>query len=49
MCLRYNEGVEGIRENPDRMGQTEAFLDAERYENVRERLVKQVRDARIWK
>lgn len=49
MCLRYNEGVEGIREIQTEWDRLKPFLDAERYENVRERLVKQVRDARIWK
>jgi alpha-glucuronidase len=49
MCLKYNEGVEGIRGIQREWDRLKPFIDAERYENVRERLVKQVRDARIWK
>ncbi len=49
MCLIYNEGVEGIREIQREWDRLKPFIDTERHENVAERLVKQVRDARIWK
>ena len=49
MCFKYNEGVAGIREIQREWDRLKPFLDSERYENVRGRLAKQVRDSRIWK
>ncbi|MBP1666426.1 MAG: alpha-glucuronidase [Bacteroidetes bacterium] len=49
LCYKYNDGVNKIREVQQVWDNLKPVLDAERYENVRERLVKQVRDARIWK
>ncbi|MZP55774.1 MAG: alpha-glucuronidase [Bacteroidales bacterium] len=49
LCYRYNDGVNKIREVQQVWDNLKPVLDAERYENVRERLIKQVRDARIWK
>ena len=49
MCLKYNDGVNQIRKIQQEWDRLKPLLDAERYGNVQERLVKQVRDARIWK
>lgn len=49
LCYKYNDGVNQIREVQQVWESLKPLLDTERYENVSERLVKQVRDARIWK
>jgi alpha-glucuronidase len=49
ICYRYDEGVKSVRMMQKEWEGTKAFVDKERYEQVAELLVKQERDARIWR
>ena len=49
MCLRYDSGVKSVRWLQTEWEKSKGFVDRERFEEVSALLVKQERDARIWK
>jgi alpha-glucuronidase len=49
MCLRYDSGVKSVRWLQSEWEKSKGFIDKERFEEVAALLVKQERDARIWK
>ncbi|MCX6332745.1 MAG: alpha-glucuronidase family glycosyl hydrolase [Bacteroidia bacterium] len=49
MCLRYDSGVKSVRWLQSEWGKSKEFIDNERYEEVKALLVKQERDAKIWR
>jgi alpha-glucuronidase len=49
MCLRYDSGVKSVRWLQSEWDKSKEFVDSERFEEVRALLIKQERDARIWK
>jgi alpha-glucuronidase len=49
MCIRYDSGVKSVRWLQSEWEKSKGFIDRERFEEVSALLVKQERDARIWK
>lgn len=49
LCLRYDGGVKSVRWLQNEWEKAKGFIDKERFEEVSALLVKQERDARIWK
>jgi alpha-glucuronidase len=49
LCFRYNEGVKSVRWLQDEWTTLKNTVDPERFETVRNLLVKQERDAKIWR
>ncbi len=49
LCLRYEEGVESVSWLQDEWNSVKSLIDSERFEDVSARLVKQERDAKIWR
>jgi len=49
LCLRYQQGVEETRMMLRTWETLEGEIDAERFDDVRQRLVKQIADAAIWR
>jgi len=49
ICFRYDEGVKSVRWLQSEWGKSKDFIDSERYEQVKALLVKQERDAKIWR
>jgi len=49
ICHRYDEGVKSVRWLQDEWASSKDFIDSERYEKVAALLVKQERDAKIWR
>lgn len=49
LCLRYEEGVDSVKWLSDQWELSKSKIDAERFETVKALLVKQERDAKIWR
>ena len=49
LCLRYDGGVKSVRWLQDEWDKSKEFIDSERFEEVRALLIKQERDAKIWR
>jgi len=49
LCLRYDGGVKSVRWMQGEWGNLKEFIDKERFEEVRALLIKQERDAKIWR
>jgi alpha-glucuronidase len=49
LCLSYDQGVKSVRWLQSEWERLKEIIDKERFEEVRALLVKQERDARIWK
>jgi alpha-glucuronidase len=49
LCIRYNDGVNSVRWLQNEWDKSKEFIDNERFEEVRSLLVKQERDAKIWR
>jgi alpha-glucuronidase len=49
LCLRYQEGVDGVRQLERDWDSLAGLVDAERFAHVRALLGQQERDARIWR
>ena len=49
LCLRYEKGVESVSWLQDEWNSVKSQVDSERFEDVSARLVKQERDAKIWR
>jgi alpha-glucuronidase len=49
ICYRYDEGVKSVRWLQDEWAKSKDFIDADRFEKVQSLLVKQERDAKIWR
>jgi alpha-glucuronidase len=49
LCLRYQEGVDSVKWLSDQWELSKSNIDPERFEAVKALLIKQERDAKIWK
>lgn len=49
LCLRYEEGVDSVKWLRDQWDLSKSKIDPERFETVKALLVKQERDAKIWR
>jgi alpha-glucuronidase len=49
ICLRYDDGVKSVRWLQSEWDKSKEFVDNERFEEVRALLIKQERDAKIWR
>lgn len=49
LCFKYHEGVKTVQQMQVQWESLKDFIDMERYESVRSLLVKQERDAKIWR
>jgi len=49
ICFRYDEGVKSVIWLQSEWAKSKDFIDRERYEQVHALLIKQERDAKIWK
>jgi alpha-glucuronidase len=49
LCLRYDGGVKSVRWMQGEWGNLKDFIDNERFEEVQALLIKQERDAKIWR
>ncbi len=49
MCLRYQGGVDSVKWLQEEWDKCRQFIDNERFEKVKSLLVKQERDAKIWR
>lgn len=49
ICYKYHEGVNSVRWLQEQWEKTKDVVDNERFESVKSLLVKQMRDAKIWR
>jgi alpha-glucuronidase len=49
ICFRYDEGVKSVRWLQNEWRKSKDFIDSDRYEQVKALLIKQERDAQIWR
>ncbi len=49
ICIKYHEGVDSVRWLRSEWGKMKNFVDTERFEKVENLLLKQERDAKIWR
>ncbi len=49
ICIKYHEGVDSVRWLRSEWGKMKNFVDIERFEKVENLLLKQERDAKIWR